>query len=252
MVVKKRCLKIKARTFDLSETISILVFLYNVWTSGQWWLHHEGAVMRVLYSFVSKLVSVFFKSRMMKKDNTPKIVAAVKSNFPTSNISHLFSSPKVVNHILKRCANDWSTTKADATIRHVMKPVGITSLQCGEGLFAKAVRVWNVYIESISIDVFIEGVNSSILNNLRGYLELYVHVYFSDLAFQAQFLLLAIQKRSAMLLMTITSYPAQEPALWPPKANITGTQSTPTLLLRARLPRKRRIGRALTARDART
>lgn len=93
-----------------------------------------------------------------------------------------------MTHLLKRYADDERIPEADAAILRFMQPVNMTSMQFGEALITKAIRVEDVYDKGTFIETFKE-VHESIHHNLRGYCATHLYADLTNLAFQAPWLL---------------------------------------------------------------
>lgn len=153
--------------------------------------------MWAMPSFVADHVAASLNSRMVRSDDTSIAVATVHAT-AASQAPRLTSYPEVVNHLLKRYANDQGIAETDAAISRYSQPAIMTPLQYREDLFAKAIRVGDVYGDAVLNDIFIEGIDASIRQSLRKYWATHPHADLTDLAFVDQSLL-AIQEGSNKL-----------------------------------------------------
>lgn len=108
-------------------------------------------------SFVADCVAFSLNSRMMQNDGTKGQDTTVNSNGVALDAPGHCSYLEVVNHLLKRFANDESIADADAAILRLTHPAGMTPLLYGEALFAKVIRVGDVYEEGKLNDTFNGG-----------------------------------------------------------------------------------------------
>lgn len=115
------------------------------------------------------LESLLNNRRMLRSDGTKGLTVAVNSNNCEPRAARLRSYSEVVNYTLKRYVNDEAIAKVDAAIPCFTKPTGVTRLQYRKALFARVIRVGDVYDEGNLKDAFIEGVDESIRYSLCHY-----------------------------------------------------------------------------------
>lgn len=82
---------------------------------------------------------------MAKSSGTTVLRTTFNPNGVAAQAPRLESYSEVVNHLLKRSANDQKIAEAYAEILQYTQPAFMTPLQHGEDLFAKAIRPGDVH-----------------------------------------------------------------------------------------------------------
>lgn len=110
-------------------------------------------------SFFTDRVEFLLNSRLVQSDGTKGRTTTSNSNAAALQAPRLSSYSEVVNHMLRRYANDETIEDADVAIHCFSQPAGMIPLQYGEALLGKANRVGDVYDEGILNGTFIEGLD---------------------------------------------------------------------------------------------
>lgn len=179
----------KTLILDPGDYISILDFLTTYRLVCDAKRFREGVAMWAMLQFVAGRVTLSLNSRMVQWDGTKGIATTVSSNSAALQDPRSFSYPKVENHLLKWYTCEENINKADATISGLTQPTSMTPQQYDKAIFAKAIRVEEIYDEGTLNDTIIEGSDGLICHCLRVNWATQPHADLTDLAFQGHFIL---------------------------------------------------------------
>lgn len=104
---------------------------------------------------------------MNQSEDTKGITATDYSNGAMLQTPRPWSYPEGVHNSLRKNAHNEVIARANAALIRLKQPTNKTQLQCGDALFAKVIRVGDVYDEGKLNEKFIENVDESMRYTLR-------------------------------------------------------------------------------------
>lgn len=186
---QKESLWNNTHSFDLAETNNVQGFPNTSNRARHANCIYENAAIRNTTHFVTDRVVTSPNSRMAYSEETEGITDTANFIWDTKRVLRPWSYPIVVNHLLKSYARYEAITEENAATLFLTKFSTIMPLYYGEALFAKTMRVEDVYDDRTLNDTFINRADELIRHGLQGYWATHRHVELTNMAFKAQSLL---------------------------------------------------------------
>lgn len=185
-----------AHFFDFSDPVSSIGFLTTFKLVCDTNKIQKRVPIWILSFFAKNKLESTLCSRLSAATDIAPSVAPVLSAEPLRESLLLQSYPEVADYLFKTFANDQTVTGIDSAILLEIQTRNMLPMPYAYDLFAKSCKVAGDYDESTLNNIFIGGVDSSILHSLRKYWTSNPQVHLTNIFIKAQSLL-AIRKEIA-------------------------------------------------------